>query len=125
MVGKQQKRLYTLDAATGAAAAVGEADEFGVAESLPQGLVSAGGKLYMTGGETDALFVLDATTGAATRVAADTGKFGVNEGNAREMAALEEKPKEEKPGEKPVEKPVEVTPPPGSQNNAPVFGQEA
>ena len=63
---------------TGTATRVGTATKFGVNESIPRGLTSHNGKLYMLGDHTNALFTVNPTTGVAARVGT-AGRFGVYE----------------------------------------------
>ena len=76
MVGTSTDKLYEIDAATGAATAVGSATGFdapGGGENSPSGLVSHGTTLYMTGTDADSLYTLNTTTGTATPLGTFTG----------------------------------------------------
>ena len=57
---------------------VGSSSQFGVSESIPQGLASHNGVLYMVGSGRDWLYTLNTTTGVATRVGSSS-QFGVSE----------------------------------------------
>ena len=78
MIGQSTDRLYTIDIESGAATRVGDATDFGNAETQPSGLASHGGNLYMTGYENNWLYIVDAESGAATRVG-DATDFNADE----------------------------------------------
>ena len=89
MVGGSNRKLYTLNAATGVATQVGsQSAGFGVGENSPTGLATIGNTLYMTGWGSDKLYTLDTTTGTATQVGSLAGGFGVGEGSPSGIAAI-------------------------------------
>ena len=80
MVGEDTDRLYTVDRATGVAAAVdSNITTFGVSEGAPSGLAWDGNTLYMVGESGSRLYTVDRATGVATAVDANITTFGVSE----------------------------------------------
>ena len=82
--------LYRIGAVTGAGARVSgtsDADDFGVGEEKPVGLVSHNNKLYMVGDTKRRLYEVDHLTGRATAVRSEDGiEFGIEEENPQAMA---------------------------------------
>ena len=70
--------LYILNTITGGATRIGTLENFGVGETLANGLAAIDETLYMVGATHDRLYTLDTTTGRATRVGEST-RFGVNQ----------------------------------------------
>ena len=79
MAGDDTDVLYTVDTVSGTATRVGSANLFGVGETSPAGLAAIGDTLYMTGDDTDALYILNTShwrgdAGGKRRPAFDVGE---------------------------------------------------
>lgn len=88
-------RLYRFDTddsgnLTGTATRVGVEDDFGVGESIPNGLAVIGNTLYMAGNSGDVLYSIDTASGVATRIGSETlVRFDISENTPAGLAAID------------------------------------
>ena len=80
-------KLFRVDLDSLSATQIGS-DNLGVSETKPRGMALLGGKLYLLGATTAALYELNSSTGAASQVGSATSFGSVNETAPLGLAAL-------------------------------------